>query len=162
MAVETISDGVVVSLIYALSIDGEEIERADRDDPLEYLHGAGGIVPGLEAILEGKRVGDKVHATLPPDQAYGDYDPEETEEVDRASIEIDVDLHEGLEVEVEDEDGYVYVATVSKITADTVTLDFNPALAGQTLTYDVEVIGLREATRDEVAHGHVHSGNHHH
>jgi FKBP-type peptidyl-prolyl cis-trans isomerase SlyD len=101
-------------------------------------------------------VGDKLHASLPPDEAYGDYDPEDVDEVDRASMESDVKLEEGLEVEVEDEDGYLYVATITKLTADTITLDFNPPLAGKTLTYDVEVIGLREATEDELDHGHVH------
>ena len=156
MAVESISDDVVVSLIYTLTVDGEEVERADRDDPLEYLHGTGSIVPGLEMILEGKRVGDKIHATLPPDQTYGDYDPEEVEQVDRDSLEIDVDVEPGVVVEVEDEDGELYVATITEITDDLVTLDFNPPLAGKTLTYDVEVIGLREATEDELDHGHVH------
>lgn len=156
MAVETISDGVVVSLIYTLTVDGEEVERADRDDPLEYLHGSGSIVPGLEALLEGKRVGDKIHATLPPDLTYGDYDPEEVEQVERDSLEIDVEVEPGVVVEVEDEDGYLYVATIVEISDDMVTLDFNPPLAGKTLTYDVEVIGLREADDDELDHGHVH------
>jgi FKBP-type peptidyl-prolyl cis-trans isomerase SlyD len=156
MAIDTIKDGVVVSLAYVLTVDGQEIERADRDDPLDYLHGAGNIVPGLEELLEGKRVGDRLRATLPPDMAYGDYDPEDTDEFDREMLDIDIELKEGMEVEVEDEDGYTYVATVSKLTEDTVTLDFNPPLAGKTLTYDVEVLALREATEDEEAHGHVH------
>jgi FKBP-type peptidyl-prolyl cis-trans isomerase SlyD len=156
MTVETITDGVVVSLAYVLSVSGDVIEQADADDPLDYLHGAGGIVPGLEVLLEGKRVGDKIHASLPPEQAYGNYDPEDIDEVERATLESDVELKEGLEVEVEDEDGDLYVATITKLTADTITLDFNPPLAGKTLTYDVEVVGLREATDDELDHGHVH------
>ncbi len=156
MTVKTITDGVVVSLAYALSVNGEEIEHADTSDPLEYLHGVGNIVPGLEALLEGKQVGDKIHASLPPDEAYGDYDPEDVDEVERASLESDVELKEGLEVEVEDEDGFLYVATITKLTADTITLDFNPPLAGQTLTYDVEVVSLRPATDEELEHGHVH------
>lgn len=156
MAVDTITDGVVVSLAYVLSVDGKEVERADANDPLDYLHGAGNIVPGLEELLEGKRVGDKLRATLPPDMAYGDYDPEDTDEFDRELLDIDIELKEGMEVEVEDEDGYTYVATVSQLTNDTVTLDFNPPLAGKTLTYEVEVLALREATEDEQAHGHVH------
>ncbi len=162
MAVETITDGVVVSLAYTLSVDGEEIERVDRDEPLDYLHGAGNIVPGLEVLLEGKRVGDKIHATLPPEQAYGDYDEDDTDTFDRDLLDIDVELQEGLEVEVEDEDGYTYVATIVELTDDTVTLDFNPPLAGKTLTYDVEVVALRQATDDEVNHGHVHYAGHEH
>jgi FKBP-type peptidyl-prolyl cis-trans isomerase SlyD len=156
MAVETIGDGVVVSLAYVLTVDGQEVERTDRDEPLDYLHGAGNIVPGLEELLEGKRLGDKIHATLPPDMAYGDYDPEDTDEFERELLDVDLELEEGMEVEVEDEDGYSYIATVSKLTNDTVTLDFNPPLAGKTLTYDVEVVGLRQATPAEIDHGHVH------
>ena len=156
MTVETVSDGVVVSLAYVLTVNGEEVERADADDPLDYLHGVGNIVPGLETLLEGKRVGDKIHASLPPEEAYGDYDPEDVDEVDRVSLESDVELKQGLEVEVEDEDGYLYVATITKLTKDTITLDFNPPLAGKTLTYDVEVLGLRAATEEELDHGHVH------
>ena len=156
MAVQYVTDGVVVSLTYVLSVNGEEVERAGADDPLNYLHGTGSIVPGLEILLEGKRVGDKLHASLPPQEAYGDYDPEDVDEVDRASLESDVKLEEGLEVEVEDEDGLLYVATITKLTADTITLDFNPPLAGKTLTYDVEIIGLRQATDEELDHGHVH------
>jgi FKBP-type peptidyl-prolyl cis-trans isomerase SlyD len=162
MAVDRISDGVVVSLAYVLSVDGEAIEEAGRDAPLDYLHGAGNIVPGLEVLLEGKRVGDRIHATLPPDQAYGDYDPEDTDVFDRASLEIDIELEEGMEVEVEDEDGYTYVATVTNLTPDKVTLDFNPPLAGKTLTYDVEVVALREASEEELEHGHVHYSDHDH
>ncbi len=160
MAVETINDGVVVSLAYTLTVDGEEIESASREEPLDYLHGAGNIVPGLEELLAGKRVGDRVHATLPPDMAYGDYDPEETDRFERELLEIDVDLEIGMEVEVEDEDGYTYVATVTELSDDMVTLDFNPPLAGKTLTYDIEIVGLREATDEEVDHGHVHHHDH--
>lgn len=162
MAVDTITDGVVVSLVYVLTVDGEEVERVDMDEPLEYLHGAGNIVPGLEELLEGKRVGDRLHATLPPELAYGDYDPEDVDEFERELLSIDTELEEGLEVEVEDEDGYTYVATVTNLTDDMVTLDFNPPLAGKTLTYDVEVVALREATEDEQAHGHVHYADHDH
>ena len=156
MAVETITDGVVVSLAYTLKVDGEEIEQADASDPLQYLHGSGSIVPGLETLLEGKRVGDKIHATLPPEETYGDYDPEEVDEVDRDSLDIDDDVTVGMVVEVEDEEGYLYVATITDITNETITLDFNPPLAGKVLTYDVEVLALREAAEDELDHGHVH------
>lgn len=162
MAVETISTGVVVSLAYMLKVDGEQVEAADNNDPLEYLHGAGNIVPGLETLLSGKRVGDKIHATLPPDETYGDYDPEEVEDIERNTLAMDADVEVGAVVEVEDEDGDVYVATVTAIGDTTVTLDFNPPLAGKTLTYDVEVLALRQATDDELEHGHVHSGQHDH
>ena len=157
MTVNRIADGVVVSLAYTLTVDGQVIDEATNADPLEYLHGADMIVPGLEAVLEGKQSGDKVHVTLPPDQAYGDYDEDEIEEIDRDEMaEADM-LEEGMMVEVEDEEGETYYAVVAEITDSTVLLDFNPPLAGKTLTYDVEVLGMREATQVELEHGHPHS-----
>jgi FKBP-type peptidyl-prolyl cis-trans isomerase SlyD len=154
---DTISDGKVVSLAYVLTVDGQEVSRTDSTDPLEYLHGAQNIIPGLESALTGKKVGDKINVTLNPDEAYGDYDEEEVEEIDRDEMPEAEALEEGMLVEVEDEDGYTYVATVTEITDDTVTLDFNPPLAGKTLTYNVEVLGLREANEEELDHGHPHS-----
>jgi FKBP-type peptidyl-prolyl cis-trans isomerase SlyD len=154
---DKITDGMVVSLAYVLTVDGEEMSRTDADDPLEYLHGASNIIPGLEAALTGKQVGDKINVTLDPDDAYGEYDEEEIEEIPRDEMPEAEMLEEGMLVEVEDEEGYSYVATVTQITDDMVTLDFNPPLAGKTLTYDVEVLGVRQANEDELDHGHPHS-----
>lgn len=151
----TITDGVVVSLAYVLTVDGKVVSETDADEPLDYLHGAENIIPGLEAALTGKQVGDKLSVTLPPEDAYGDYDEDEIEEVERDQLPDE--LQEGMLVEVEDEDGFVFLATVTKIDQDTVKLDFNPPLAGKTLTYDVEVLAIREATEDERDHGHPHS-----
>lgn len=154
---DMINDGMVVSVSYTLSVDGQEVSRTDADDPLEYLHGYQNIIPGLEAALAGRKVGDKIHVTLPPDEAYGAYDEDEIEEIDRDELpEADL-LEEGMMVEVEDEDGDTYVATVASVTDDTVTLDFNPPLAGKTLTYDVEVLSMRPATEEELDHGHPHA-----
>ena len=155
MSSEKITDGMVVSLAYVLTVDGVEVSRTDADDPLEYLHGAENIIPGLEAALTGKQVGDKINVTLSPEDAYGDYDQDEVEEVDRD--DMPEPLEEGMIVEVEDEDGFVYVATVTKLDADTVTMDFKQPLAGKTLTYDVELTALRPAAEEEMAHGHPHS-----
>lgn len=157
MTVNRITDGVVVSLAYSLTVDGEVIEQVGADEPLEYLHGADMIVPGLEAVLQGKQVGEKLHVTLPPDQAYGEYDEDEIEEIDLDEMPESEQLQEGMMVEVEDEDGETYYAFVAEITDDSVVLDFNPPLAGKTLTYDVEVLGMREATQEEIEHGHLHS-----
>jgi FKBP-type peptidyl-prolyl cis-trans isomerase SlyD len=156
MTPNRITDGVVVSLAYSLTVDGELIEQVGSDEPLEYLHGADMIVPGLEAVLEGKERGAKLHVTLPPDQAYGEYDEEEIEEIDRDEMPESEQLEVGMMVEVEDEDGETYYAFVAEINDDTVVLDFNPPLAGKTLTYDVEVLDLREATQEEIEHGHLH------
>ncbi len=157
MAVDTIRDGVVVSMSYVLKVDGQEVGRADADDPLEYLHGAENIVPGLEAALEGKRVGDRVDVTVPPEDAYGEYDEEDIDEFDKDEIPGAENLETGMVVEVEDEDGYVYIGMVKEVNADTVLVDFNPPLAGKTLNFSVEVLELREADEEELDHGHPHS-----
>ncbi len=134
MAVDRITDGVVVSMTYVLTVDGEEVGRADENEPLEYLHGAENIVPGLEAALEGKTVGDAVHVTVPPEEAYGDYDDEEIDEFDLDEIPGGENLEEGMIVEVEDEDGFVYIGTVMEVVDGVVVVDFNPPLAGLSST----------------------------
>lgn len=159
MAVDKITEGVVVSMTYVLTVDGEEVGRAGTEEPLEYLHGAENIVPGLEAALVGKTVGDQVHVTVPPAEAYGDYDDEEIDEFDLDEIPGGENLEEGMIVEVEDEDGFVYIGTVMEVVEGTVIVDFNPPLAGKTLTFDVEVLSIREADADEKDHGHPHSLN---
>lgn len=154
-----VGDGMVVSLAYTLMVDGEEVAKATAAEPLEYLHGANEILPGLESSLEGKKVGERVDLTLAPDDAYGTYDPENIEVVDRADIP-DADQFEiGMVVEVEDEDGFSYMAHVKQMSADTVELDFNPPLAGKTLNYIVDVIGVRPATEEELMHGHAHGAD---
>jgi FKBP-type peptidyl-prolyl cis-trans isomerase SlyD len=162
MTVDRVADGVVVGLAYTLTVDDIVISEAGSDDPLEYLHGAHNIIPGLENALTGKQVGEKLSVTLPPEDAYGDYDEEDVEEIAREEMpDVEV-LETGMLVEVEDEDGFSYMAVISEINDDVVVLDFNPPLAGKTLTYDVEVVSLRPATEDEIDHGHVHSGDHDH
>jgi FKBP-type peptidyl-prolyl cis-trans isomerase SlyD len=151
-----IADNMVVSLAYTLVVDGEELSAATREEPMEYLHGYQEIVSGLEAALAGKKVGDRFSVTLEPAEAYGEYDEENLEEIDRSDIEDSDDLEVGMVLEVEDEDGFTYMAHVSELGGDTVLLDFNPPLAGKTLTYTVEVLDIRLADEDELEHGHAH------
>lgn len=155
MAVDKIANGVVATIAYTLTVDGEVIEEASKEDPLEYLHGAENIVPGLEAALLGKTIGDKLSVTLDPEDAYGEYDEDNFEEIEPADLPDDIE--EGMEILIEDDDGNMYEAIVSEITDDAVVLDFNPDLAGKTVTFDVEVIALREADDEEMDHGHPHS-----
>ncbi|MBL8117962.1 MAG: peptidylprolyl isomerase [Anaerolineae bacterium] len=157
MSVEKIEDGIVVSMTYVLVVDGEEVGRADEDQPLEYLHGAENIVPGLEAALEGKKIGDRVQVTVAPADAYGEYDEDEVDEFDRDEIPGSENLEVGMIVEVEDEDGYIYEGTVVELTEGSVIVDFNHPLAGKTLNFDVTVTALREADPEELDHGHPHS-----
>lgn len=155
MAVNKIEKGVVVSIAYRLTSEGVEIEITDSDDPLEYLHGAGNIVPGLEAALEGKKAGDKFTVTLQPIDAYGEYDEEDVEVVAREDVPDSLEV--GMEVLLEDEDGELMEATVSAINDDSVVLDFNDPLAGKVVTYEVEVLELRQADEEELEQGYPHS-----
>lgn len=155
MAVDRIADGIVVSLAYKLTVDGEVIEEAPNIEPLEYLHGADNIVPGLEQKLAGKQVGDKVSVTLEPEDAYGHYNEENMEVVDRADMPDEIEV--GMELLLEDEFGNYFEVTVAEINENDVVLDFNPPLAGKTVTYDAEVVALREADDEEKSHGHPHS-----
>jgi FKBP-type peptidyl-prolyl cis-trans isomerase SlyD len=151
--VERIEDGVVVSLAYTLTVDGTVVETASADAPLEYLHGAENLVPGLERALTNKMIGDKFSITLQPEDAYGDYDEDDIETIDRNEFPDDETLEPGMVVVLEDEDGYEVEAIVSEVTSNAVVLDFNPPLAGKTVTYTVEVVELREADEEELEQG---------
>lgn len=153
MTNDTIRDGMVVSLAYTLTADGETIETSTTEEPLDYLHGAENIVPGLEAALNGKRVGDTFTVTLQPADAYGDYDDDDVETIPLSDLPDADQLEEGMVVVMEDEDGYLFDAIIREIGKDTVVLDFNPPLAGKTVTYDVQVVAMREAEEEELAAG---------
>ena len=157
MAPTTVQNDVVVSIAYKMTVDGVEMDEMTTDDPLEYLHGAENVIPGLEKALTGKKVGDKLSIDLQPEEAYGEYDDEDIDEVDLRDIPNGKDLKAGMELLLEDEDGYMFEATVKSINAKTVLLDFNDPLAGKVVHYDVEVVGLRDADEEELENGHPHS-----
>jgi len=161
---QTIADGQVVSLAYTLRLDdGEVIDSAASEDPLVYLHGAQNIIPGLEQALTGLKVGDARKVSVIPGQAYGELDPDAYELVPYSAFPGDVDLEEGMGLSmVDNESGQRMEAYISELRDDGVLLDMNHPLAGETLHFDVEIVGLRRATSDEIAHGHAHSGDHTH
>jgi FKBP-type peptidyl-prolyl cis-trans isomerase SlyD len=149
----TIQDNMVVSLAYSLTADGEIIERATAEEPLDYLHGAENIVPGLEKALSGKTIGDRFTITLQPGEAYGEYDESDLETVAKDDIPDVEQLEPGMVVVLEDEEGYIFDAIVREIDSNSVILDFNPPLAGKVITYDVEVLAIRDAEEEELAAG---------
>jgi FKBP-type peptidyl-prolyl cis-trans isomerase SlyD len=154
---QIIADGKVVSIAYILTVDGQEVERADVDEPIDYLQGAGNIVMGLEEALAGRKVGEHFSVTIPPEKGYGNYDPDDLERVSRRDMPDAHQLKPGMLVEMEDEEGFIYEAVVKEITKTEVVLDMNPALAGKTLNFEVQVIAIRDADPDELDHGHPHS-----
>lgn len=152
---DLIQNGAVVSLAYTLKLaNGEVIDYTEADDPLEYLHGADNIIPGLERELAGLKVGDQRDVRVAPADGYGEYDPTEVEEIPTKELPKGVNLKVGMVVAIPDEDGNLNEAMVREITASHVTLDFNHPLAGQPLFFSVEVVGLREATAEELENGH--------
>ena len=160
MSNETIQDGLIVSLAYTLTVEDEVIEEATEEDPLDYLHGAENIVPGLEEALKGKRVGEKLSITLQPQDAYGDYDEDDMELISHEDMPEDIEV--GMELMLEDEMGNFFEVTIKEIRDDGVLLDFNYPLAGKVVTYDVEIISIRQADKEELEHGHPHTNYHEH
>ncbi len=155
--VDEVKDGAVVSLAYTLKLsNGEVIDFSEADDPLEYLHGSENILPGLEQQLSGLHVGDEKKVELPPADGYGLYDPEDVEVVERKMLPKDLELKLGMVLAITDDEGNLSEAFVREIKPNEVKLDFNHPLAGQRLFFDVQVLGIREATEDELAHGHPH------
>jgi FKBP-type peptidyl-prolyl cis-trans isomerase SlyD len=152
-----IEQGMVVTIDYTLKDQqGNLWESSTADEPWVYLHGFGGIIPGLEPELEGKQVGDKLQVTLAPEQAYGPYDNELANQVPKSAFsEID-NLHEGMRLSAQTHDGDTHTVVVTQITEDTVTIDANHPLAGQPVLVEVEVKDIRPATPEELEHGHAH------
>ncbi|MBF7686905.1 FKBP-type peptidyl-prolyl cis-trans isomerase [Acinetobacter rathckeae] len=157
-----IANNQVVSFNYTLTnAEGETLDKS-QGEPLVYLHGAGNIIPGLEKALEGKTVGDKFVITIPAAEAYGEYNPELVQEVPAQMFQGVENIEAGMQFQAQTDDG-VQIVTVKSVEGETVVVDANFPLAGQDLTFDVEVTDVREASQEELDHGHVHgAGGHHH
>ena len=153
----------VVSLSYTLRDDsGEIIDQSKDGSPLLYLHGARNIVPGLEEQLEGVGEGESIKATVPPEKGYG---PRigESQEVPRNLFPADSEIAPGMQVVAHDDQGRQIPFFITGITDETVTVDPNHPLAGETLHFEVTVDSLRDASEEEIEHGHPHGpGGHQH
>ena len=159
-----IKKDTVVSLNYNLTNDsGEQLDSTQGKAPFKYLHGVGQIVPGLEKALEGALVGDKKQVTVSPEEGYGQINDQLRMEVNRSNFPGDADLKPGLQFMADVGEGRQHMFTITKVDNDAVHVDGNHPLAGQTLNFSVEVMEVREATAEELQHGHVHGeGGHHH
>ena len=165
MSKQVIADGKVVNLSYSLkSSTGEVLDEADAEAPFTYLHGAQQIVPGLEQALLGLTVGAKKQVVVSPSDGYGETNPELKLSVSRTQFPDNAQLKPGMQFEAQTPDGQGVVFTVEALEGDQVKIDGNHPLAGQTLHFDVEVLSMRDATQDEMDHGHAHGedGHHHH
>ncbi len=151
-----ITDKLAVSIHYILTNGaGEELDNSRNEEPMVYLHGAGQIIPGLENALLGKKVTDKFKVTIAPEDAYGERSDDMLQVVpmdmfaDAGKVEVGMQFHA-------DASNGVSVVTVTKVENDEVTIDGNHPLAGETLTFDVEVMDIRPATEDELSSQHIH------
>ncbi|MGB0604976.1 MAG: FKBP-type peptidyl-prolyl cis-trans isomerase [Candidatus Latescibacterota bacterium] len=159
-----IAEQSVVSIHYTLTNDaGETLDTSDGREPLVYLHGAQNIIPGLENELTGKSVGDSFDVTIQPEEAYGTVNPELVQTVPHSAFEGVEKVEPGMQFQARGDDGETQVITVTEVADSGVTVDGNHPLAGQVLNFSVRVEEIREATEEEIEHGHVHGpGGHHH
>jgi FKBP-type peptidyl-prolyl cis-trans isomerase SlyD len=151
----------VVTLHYTLKDnEGNLIDQSD-DGSFLYLHGAMNIIPGLENALVGKAAGDEVSVSVSPEEGYGVKDPERIQEVPKEMFEGNEDIQAGVQFHAQSPDGAAVVVTVVEVKDDVVVIDGNHALAGVDLNFDVKIIEVREASDEEVTHGHVHGPHGH-
>ena len=157
-----VSKDKVVTANYVLkNIDGELLDESTPENPMAYLHGSGDVAEGLENALEGKVIGDNINVTLKPDEAYGDYDEALVQEVSKEMFSDIDELEEGLIFQAETPDGEIREYEIVSIEGDKVTIDSNHPLAGETLVFDIDITDIREATAEEIEHGHIHHGDDH-
>jgi len=159
-----IAPNKVVRIDYTLTTDANEVvDTSTGGEPLAYLHGARNIIPGLENALTGKQAGDELSVRIEPAEAYGERDDRLVQMVPRAMFEDSDKIEIGMQFHSADPEGNVTVVTVTHTTDDAITVDANHPLAGIPLTFAVKIVDVRDATSEEMEHGHVHGpGGHHH
>ena len=157
-----IEAGKVVQFHYNLFIDNQPIENSRDSDPMSYLHGAGNIISGLENALAGHQPSDHVEVTVTPGQGYGLREDNRIQRVAIKHLQYSGKLKPGLRVQISTDQGPRPV-TVVKVGLKFVDVDGNHPLAGKTLHFVIDIVAVRDASVEEIAHGHAHSiGGHHH
>ena len=151
-----IGNNSVVSMHYKLTDDdGNVLDSSEGSEPLVYLHGARNIIPGLEKELIGKVEGDSLQVRVEPANGYGEIRPELVQTVEKSAFQ-GVSVEAGMAFEARTPDGSVQRVVVKQVDGDEVTIDANHPLAGRVLHFDIEIVSVREATAEEISHGHVH------
>lgn len=160
----TIAQHKVATLHYTVVdvASGETIDTSEGGQPMTYLHGAQNIIPGLEQALEGKNVGDAFDVTIEPADAYGEYSEDRIQQVPVQAFEGVEQVEPGMAFTAQTEHGPVNLI-VTEVNDGIVTVDANHPLAGKALAFSIKVEAVRDASEEELAHGHVHGeGGHHH
>lgn len=153
-----ISKDKVVEFIYELEVDGNIVDHTTKERPLDYIHGTQGILPKLEAHIEGMEAGDKFTVTLAPEDAYGQVDPNKIIDLPKTAFEVNGQIREdllvpGTRIPMMNSMGAVIPGVVLEVTENTVKMDLNSEMAGKTLNFTGEIISVREATEKELAEG---------
>ena len=163
-----VANDTVVTIDYTLTgPDGAVIDSSVGKEPLPYLHGHGALISGLEKELAGKKAGDRLTIKVSPEEAYGVRDESLLQVVPKSAFQGVPNLEPGMQFRTEREGGAGggggnSVVTVMKVEGDNVTVDGNHPLSGMPLTFDVTIKDVRAATKEEIAHGHVHGAGAHH
>lgn len=152
-----IGDKMVASIHYTLTNEaGETLDSSEGQEPLSYLHGAGNLIPGLEHALLGKTAGAAMQVSIAPAEAYGEIQADLIQVVPRTAFEGVETIEPGMAFESRDPEGRAHRIVVKSIDGDEITIDANHPLAGQQLNFDVQVVNVRDASAEEIDHGHVH------
>jgi FKBP-type peptidyl-prolyl cis-trans isomerase SlyD len=151
-----VADDHVVSIQYRLTDDAGEVIDESGESPLEYLHGKGNIVPGLERALAGKTVGFEETIVVAPEEAYGVRDERGVSAVPRGAFPPDAELEPGMQLVAQAPDGARALLWVREVSDDEVVVDQNHPLAGVALHFDIKLVGIRPATEQELSHQHAH------
>lgn len=157
-----ISDQKIVVIDYILTDENGDILDKSDDGSFAYLHGAGNIVIGLENALVGKSINDGFSVSVPPAEAYGERNPGMQQTVSIEMFDDTKELEVGRQFHAQSPDGEAVTVTIAAIEDDSVTIDGNHPLAGKTLNFNVKVIDIRDASEEEISHGHVHGSDGHH
>ncbi len=152
---DTVKNDNVVQIAYNLTVDGEEVES----NLLEYLHGHGNIIPGLEKALFGLQEGERKHVVVAAEEAYGAFDPAMVLNVNRNSFPDDFEIRLGEPMNLRDASGNVFQAVATALSEESVELDMNHPMAGKELEFQVTILSIRPATEEEIEHGHLHYSN---
>lgn len=156
-----VADDIVVTMDYTLTVDGEIVDSSKEDGPIQYLHGYGNIIPGLEAHLSGLTVGESLDVSVAAKDAYGEFDSEQIMDVPLSEFPEEICVEPGVELEMKDTEDNILFARIVSVGKSRVKLDFNHPLAGKELNFAVKIVGLRLPTAEELEHGHVHDSEGH-
>lgn len=151
-----VKDGQVVSMAYRLTVGGQVLDESAEGQPLQFIQGQGMIIPGLERELYGMAVGESKDVLVAPRDGYGEQDPSALVEVERGVFPPDMSLVAGQSVQMRNQNGQIFNARILEIAEQSVRLDFNHPLAGQELSFAIQILGLRDASSEELAHRHIH------